>query len=120
MLGLRAVASLASDSGMFAFGLYVKDVCVAGFAGFVSGVNDGQGGSLRDCVAAIMSIFPKAARDGKGSNAEEGQGPQHKQGCNAEQMFSVLHDRDKRNFKPRDSHAGCRVFSVNAPPDASA
>ncbi len=63
MLGLRAMASLAGDSSMFAFGLYLGDICVAGFADFMSGVDDGQCRNLRNGVAAVMSVFSEAMRD---------------------------------------------------------
>ena len=94
------MASLAGDSGMFPFGLYFEDIRMAGFAGLVTGVNNGQCRNLRDCVAPIMPILTKAVRNEKGSNAEEGQDPHSKQGCNAEKMIGVLHDRNKGNSEP--------------------
>ena len=60
MLGLRAMASLASDSGMFALGLHLQDIGVAGFAGLVPGVDDGQRRNFRDGVAAVMSDIPQS------------------------------------------------------------
>jgi len=100
VLGLRAMASLAGDSGMFAFGLLLEDIDVAGFTGLVPGVDDGQRRNLRNSVAAVMPIFPKAVRDEKGSKAEKRQCSCPEQGRDAEQMFSVLHDRNEAISDP--------------------
>ena len=84
MLGLGTMASLAGDSSVFAFGLYLEDICMAGFAGFMPGVDDGQSRHFRNSVAAVMSVFPKTVGDEEGSNAKERQYPCTKQDCDAE------------------------------------
>ena len=100
VLGLGAMASLTRDPGMFALGLHLEDIAVAGLTGFVPGVDDGQSRDLRNGVAPVVSIFPKAARDEKGSNAEERHHTRHKQGGDAKQMFSVFHYGFGRNYRP--------------------
>lgn len=93
VLSLRAMAGLAGDSRMFAFGLLLEDIDVAGFTGLVPGVGDGQPRNLRNSIAPVMPVFPKTVRDEEGSKAKEHQCAHPKQGRDAEQMFSVLHDR---------------------------
>jgi hypothetical protein len=113
VLGLRAMASLAGDSGMFAFGLLREDIDVTGFAGLVPGVDNGQRRNLRNGVAAVMPIFPKAVRDEEDSKAEKRQSARYKQGCDAEQMFGVLHDLNKAISAPVVAAQRDPVFSTN-------
>jgi len=113
MLGLRAMASLASDSGMLALMLLLEDIGVAGFAGFVPGVDDGQCRNLRDGVTAVMPILAKAVRDEKGSHTKERQCPHHKQRCETEQMFGVFHDRYQRNFRSSTAAQLYPAFSID-------
>ncbi len=98
MPGLRAMASFASDSSMLPRGFKLKDIGVAGFAGFVPGVGDRQGCNLCNGVAPVMSVLPEAVRHEKGSKTKERQDPNHKHGCDAEQMFGVLHGDCGGNF----------------------
>ena len=100
VLGLRAMASLAGDSSMFAFGLLLEDIDVTGFAGLVPGVDDGQRRNLRNGVATVMPILPKTARDKEDSKPEKRQCSRYEQDCYAEQMFSVLHDRSEAISDP--------------------
>ncbi len=116
MLRLGAVAGLACDSSVFALGLFLEDIHVAGFTGLVTGVDDGQRRNLRNGVAAVMPIFPKTVRDEVGPKAQERQYARPKQSCDAEQMFEVLHDRYKGNFRPSGSGVtkSC-VFNKSVP-----
>ncbi len=91
MLGLRAMASFASDPRMLAFGFLLQDIGVAGFTSFVPGVDNGLRCDLRNRIAPVMSILPKTSRDKGCSNAKEREQSHHEQGCDAEQMFGILH-----------------------------
>ena len=71
MLCLRAVAGLAVDAGVLAGFLHFKDIGVAGFAGFVSGVNDGECGDFGNGVGSIVTVLTEAFGDEPGSEAEE-------------------------------------------------
>ena len=113
VLGLRAVASLTADAGVLAFGLLLEDIDVTGFAGLVPGVDDGQRRNLRNGVAAVMPVLPKTVRDEEGSQAEEHQCARPKQDCDAEQMFSVLHDRDEAISDPVSLAQRDPVFSTD-------
>ena len=101
VLGLRAMASLASDAGMFARSLLPGDIDVAGFAGLVPGMDDRQRRNLRNRIAAVMPIFAKAVRDEVGSQAKERQHARSKQSCDAQEVSSVLHECFESNFRPR-------------------
>ncbi len=114
MLRLRAMASLACDSGMFALDLFIEDIGVAAFAGLVPGVHDGQRRNLRNGVAAVMSVFPKAVRDQEGSNNQEPHYPHHKHGRDAEQMFGVLHDRHMGNLRSNPAATPCLASSTKS------
>jgi len=114
MLCLRTVASLASNSGMFALGLDAENIGVAGFAGFVPGMDDGQCGNLRDRIATVMSVFPKALRDEKRPNTGERQDAHHKYSCDTEQMFGVLHICWEGNFKPSFGRRLRSVYSMKS------
>jgi len=73
VLGLRAMASLAGDPGMLAFGLFLEDIDVAGFTGLVPGVDHGQRRNLRDRVPPVMPIFPEAVGNEDRSKTEKRQ-----------------------------------------------
>ena len=105
VLRLGAVAGLACDSSVFTLGLLLGDIDVARFTRLVPGVDDGQRSNLRNGVTPVMPVLAKAVRDEIGSNTEKREGPDHKHGCDAEQMFDVLHDCYTGNFRP----SGARI-----------
>jgi hypothetical protein len=97
------MTGLASDAGMFALGLLFEDIGMAGFTGLVPGMDDRQRRNLRNGVAAVMSVLPKAVRDEVGSQAKERQYAGSKQGCDAQEVSGVLHECYESNFGPRTS-----------------
>jgi hypothetical protein len=67
MFGLRSVAGLAVDPGVFARRLNRKDIDVAGLTGFVAGVDDRQCCDLGDGIGAIVAVLTEALRDKPGA-----------------------------------------------------
>jgi hypothetical protein len=71
MFQLRTMAGLAIDAGVLTGFFDFEDVRVAGFAGFVTGMNDGQSGDFSDSIGAVMAILSKAFRNEPGTEAEK-------------------------------------------------
>ena len=71
MFGLRTVAGLAIDVRVFAGRLNSKDIGMAGFAGFVTGVDDGESGNFGHGVGAVVAVLTEAFRDEPCAEAEK-------------------------------------------------
>jgi len=67
MLGQRPMARLAVNSRMPSFLFQFEHVGMARLAGLVAGKGNRTRGDFGDCVAPVMAVLPKAARDEKAS-----------------------------------------------------
>jgi hypothetical protein len=100
MLALRTVASLAIHARVFSFGLFIRDIGVAGFAGLVAGVYNRQCRNLRDRVAAVVAVLPEAPRNEYSPHSEKSEQADHKHNRDPNEMFRVFHRARERNSRP--------------------
>src|SRR5208283_642080 len=95
MLGERPVARLAGNSLVYAFALYVEDIGMAALADLVASVGNRQCRNLGDCLAAIMSVLSKTARDEGGTQHDESDDTHQKDGGHPEKVsriFEIFHN----------------------------
>ena len=90
MLGLRPVASLASDHYMLAKFFLINDVGVAAFAGLVSGKRNRPRRDLADRRPSIVAILPEAARYNRSPQDYEGHQSDCYDGGQTNEVFDIF------------------------------
>ena len=89
MLGQRAVASFAMDTGVHSGLLLCCDVRVAGFACGLSGEVNWPGSDLGDGRSAIVSVLSEALRNDEVASDQEQDKHHRKEKGESEKMFRI-------------------------------
>jgi len=90
MLRQGTMARLAGNVLVDAFALHLQDVSMATLANLVTGVGDRKRRDLADCVAAIVSVLSKTARDEQATRDQKQREPYHEDGGEPKEMFRIL------------------------------
>src|SRR5208337_2249280 len=115
MLGERPVARLACNSLVYAFALYVEDIGVAALANLVAGVGNRERSDLGDCLAAIMSVLSKTARDERGTQHDESDDTYQKDAGHPEEVPRIFESFHNGKFfklfrRYKSEVSACRVL----------
>lgn len=94
VLGLRPMAGLAGYALVHTLALHIQNIAVAGLAGLMTGVGEGQSCDFADGVGAVMSVTAEAVRHQKTPQRQKRDEPYQENCCHTEQVpriFERLH-----------------------------
>ncbi len=97
VFGLRAVAGLTVHARVLARVFFLGDIGVAGFADFMSSVDNGQCGRFRDRISTVVAVLPEGRRNKERPENEKKDRPQYKDASQPEEMFGVFHAKQCGN-----------------------